>query len=773
MENMDIDQVVDIPDTPDRVVVQQISGAQFIKERNSPVAGHSRTSDFRTRECLDESKPRSRLVIENGYNRRLHLSPRRVSLKMDESEPRDNSTAFSSQNFPLFRRGGMVNNFKPESRPFAARMQHVDKGKAECTKVSSKSPVCIDEDALFNMALSCGASKAPRAEGSKDVQVSSVNGYSLHSSPVISSNALKGKEKVDFSSSNGSGSAMNHGRGTDSSCDPQPKSGKQKYPSYSSFSSPRVTGQKRLVRNGCISPHNIVSKTQNQAEIHQVDSSTDRKVHSSNMVSNSLSEVPINEIVAEENNNKTGCNRARGKGVMIYPSTSKEHDRELTDVSTRIRNDHTASKETNDGRRDLLLDGWRSTRNRSKTICHADDHDDEVFVDTPQEIRVTRRNNGNGSVIKTARGGDQREARAASRLVIGHNQISQPQPIGNIHTKRQKKHGLTSRSQNQGSKAFPEDSEILCLGSSEESSTARSSRTLNVQRQCILDPIYEIDELTPETRTDNSHRLGSSNDEDEDARARQVEADEILARELQEQMYHESPIFGGSEVDENIAWVLQQEDDEFPTAFVPDNSLSQARNPMIRSNRQPQPQPQPQVSRYRANRRGSQVRVPTTRTSQLRSRLFNRSPAGMPRSSGRYRTGVSTLRNFQFPSGMDIDMRLDILGALEDAVGEFNDLSMTANIHHVQRDFNENDYEMLLALDENNHQHGVSVNRINTLPETVVQTENFEDCAICLETPAIGETIRHLPCFHKFHKECIDPWLNRKTSCPVCKSSIT
>jgi len=92
----------------------------------------------------------------------------------------------------------------------------------------------------------------------------------------------------------------------------------------------------------------------------------------------------------------------------------------------------------------------------------------------------------------------------------------------------------------------------------------------------------------------------------------------------------------------------------------------------------------------------------------------------------------------------------------------------------IQPNIDLNDYDALLALDENNHQHtGASESQINNLPQSVVQSNSIEEpCAVCLDNPSVGDTIRHLPCFHKFHKECIDEWLRRKKLCPICKSGI-
>ncbi|XP_020406767.1 RING-H2 finger protein ATL67 [Zea mays] len=45
-------------------------------------------------------------------------------------------------------------------------------------------------------------------------------------------------------------------------------------------------------------------------------------------------------------------------------------------------------------------------------------------------------------------------------------------------------------------------------------------------------------------------------------------------------------------------------------------------------------------------------------------------------------------------------------------------------------------------------------------------------CSICLSEYRDGETLRVMPeCRHGFHVACLDAWLSRSASCPVCRSS--
>jgi hypothetical protein len=45
-------------------------------------------------------------------------------------------------------------------------------------------------------------------------------------------------------------------------------------------------------------------------------------------------------------------------------------------------------------------------------------------------------------------------------------------------------------------------------------------------------------------------------------------------------------------------------------------------------------------------------------------------------------------------------------------------------------------------------------------------------CAVCQADYAHGDELQLLPeCLHAFHRPCIDQWLRRRPTCPVCRAS--
>lgn len=48
-----------------------------------------------------------------------------------------------------------------------------------------------------------------------------------------------------------------------------------------------------------------------------------------------------------------------------------------------------------------------------------------------------------------------------------------------------------------------------------------------------------------------------------------------------------------------------------------------------------------------------------------------------------------------------------------------------------------------------------------------------DECAICLEDFQVGQLCQVFPvCGHIFHSECIDHWLERKLTCPICRNCL-
>lgn len=58
--------------------------------------------------------------------------------------------------------------------------------------------------------------------------------------------------------------------------------------------------------------------------------------------------------------------------------------------------------------------------------------------------------------------------------------------------------------------------------------------------------------------------------------------------------------------------------------------------------------------------------------------------------------------------------------------------------------------------------------------QSIAQVSNqAETCIICQETYTEGQTIRSITyCTHKFHKNCIDRWLDTNVHCPICRHDI-
>ncbi|KAL2481007.1 RING-H2 finger protein ATL8 [Abeliophyllum distichum] len=50
---------------------------------------------------------------------------------------------------------------------------------------------------------------------------------------------------------------------------------------------------------------------------------------------------------------------------------------------------------------------------------------------------------------------------------------------------------------------------------------------------------------------------------------------------------------------------------------------------------------------------------------------------------------------------------------------------------------------------------------------------NTNDCAICLESFVEEDECRSLQtCKHLFHTECMDNWVERKLTCPICRTRV-
>jgi len=108
---------------------------------------------------------------------------------------------------------------------------------------------------------------------------------------------------------------------------------------------------------------------------------------------------------------------------------------------------------------------------------------------------------------------------------------------------------------------------------------------------------------------------------------------------------------------------------------------------------------------------------------------------------------------------------------------EFETEENSEMYHQDRMDPDNMSYEQLLALEEKmgKVEKGLSTIELSTFPVHFYKKESTKGdttCQICQSEYEDKDKLRYLPCFHSFHMDCIDKWLQKKLTCPVCLKEV-
>ena len=93
-------------------------------------------------------------------------------------------------------------------------------------------------------------------------------------------------------------------------------------------------------------------------------------------------------------------------------------------------------------------------------------------------------------------------------------------------------------------------------------------------------------------------------------------------------------------------------------------------------------------------------------------------------------------------------------------------------VDNRQPEDNREEEYLVLRVDLNGYEesNGLTTEEINSFRIGFVENcQTDERCTVCIEDFGKGEEVRVLPCDHIYHLKCIDTWLVRNGTCPVCK----
>eukprot|EP01063_Lacrimia_lanifica_P014202 TRINITY_DN2083_c0_g1_i2.p4 TRINITY_DN2083_c0_g1~~TRINITY_DN2083_c0_g1_i2.p4 ORF type:complete len:199 (+),score=69.88 TRINITY_DN2083_c0_g1_i2:447-1043(+) len=162
------------------------------------------------------------------------------------------------------------------------------------------------------------------------------------------------------------------------------------------------------------------------------------------------------------------------------------------------------------------------------------------------------------------------------------------------------------------------------------------------------------------------------------------------------------------------------------------------------------------------------VKTPSPSTLSLNSSSRSLSSLRSPRTTPLERDLQRIVDDYMVGENRDPSELFDEKPAINDET-----VPLAVRLSVLDRDFNDNDYEILLALDDSIDRSASRESRAKIKPFLCTKTHVGKSCCVCLNNFAAKESLKALPCGHAFHAPCLDTWLSSYNKfCPLCKYSI-